>query len=490
MANTQVGIVVDGAAKTAVVTGLAAFGETVDVTISGITVADPADITLSILKYGISLAVCADFAESGDDYIGTISLSTQQMLDAFDGMSARKLLTMDLAIYDTAEDDLLCNSTIRIQNNPYAGLAVVDAISGVVKRFHFAFADNEDGTNFNRERGDYLGIYSDFSNADSDDYADYTWTQIKGDTGSTGPQGAQGVQGVQGAQGAQGLTGQTGPQGLSVVDATIDGNGDLIITLSDASQFNAGRAQTYAINDSGTGIDEVFSANKILAEINSVRNGVSRQAACLSVVDCTQVPPTETSGDRYLLDHSGAAHANWDGASAGDIVTFTSGSWVAVSPQEGMVVYLDDINADAVYVNDGNPGWEIRPNAVVNHGDLSLDDGTNPHGTTEDDVMRSTVNKGDVSGEVSFNAATSSVFTATATGAITNVTVIGATAGKMKVLDLFLTNWGAVTVSWGGVGKWHTDDNNAPNLPVSGVGHVQLTVTPGEVIVGAYIGEV
>ena len=55
------------------------------------------------------------------------------------------------------------------------------------------------------------------------------------DAGSViGPQGAQGTQGVPGALGA------TGPQGVSVYQAVVDGDGNLQITLDDASQLNAG----------------------------------------------------------------------------------------------------------------------------------------------------------------------------------------------------------------------------------------------------------
>ena len=55
------------------------------------------------------------------------------------------------------------------------------------------------------------------------------------DAGSVvGPQGSQGAQGVPGAAGA------TGPRGISVYQAVVDGDGNLQITLDDASQLNAG----------------------------------------------------------------------------------------------------------------------------------------------------------------------------------------------------------------------------------------------------------
>ena len=99
-------------------------------------------------------------------------------------------------------------------------------------------------------------------------------TGAKGDTGEAGPTGATGATGVgvstatvngsgrliitktdsstvdagsvigpQGQQGATGNTGApgaTGPQGVSVYQAVVDGDGNLIVTLDDASQINAG----------------------------------------------------------------------------------------------------------------------------------------------------------------------------------------------------------------------------------------------------------
>lgn len=51
----------------------------------------------------------------------------------------------------------------------------------------------------------------------------------------------------------------------------------------------------------------------------------ARRRAVLDIVDCTAAPPTEVTGDRYILDFTGGSvHANWDGASKGDIVGFAA----------------------------------------------------------------------------------------------------------------------------------------------------------------------
>lgn len=47
-------------------------------------------------------------------------------------------------------------------------------------------------------------------------------------------------QGIQGDKGDQGETGATGPQGVSVTNATVNEDGDLVITLSSGSPINAG----------------------------------------------------------------------------------------------------------------------------------------------------------------------------------------------------------------------------------------------------------
>lgn len=47
-------------------------------------------------------------------------------------------------------------------------------------------------------------------------------------------------QGIQGDKGDPGETGATGPQGVSVINATVNEDGDLVITLSSGSPINAG----------------------------------------------------------------------------------------------------------------------------------------------------------------------------------------------------------------------------------------------------------
>lgn len=96
------------------------------------------------------------------------------------------------------------------------------------------------------------------------------------------------------------------------------------------------------------------------ADLDALTSSYSRRRMVIARVDNTAAPPTEVTGDRYLLDATGASHAGWDGAAANDIVEFDGASWVATSPLEGWIVYSDGSNTDWLYVDDGSPGWQER----------------------------------------------------------------------------------------------------------------------------------
>ena len=109
------------------------------------------------------------------------------------------------------------------------------------------------------------------------------------------------------------------------------------------------------------------------AEVAALTSGYARRAAVIARVDNTAAPPTEVSGDRYLLDATGASHAEWDGAAANDIVQFDGASWVATTPVEGWIVYSDGSDTDWLFVDDGSAEWQERTagGGVTDHGALS-----------------------------------------------------------------------------------------------------------------------
>jgi hypothetical protein len=110
-----------------------------------------------------------------------------------------------------------------------------------------------------------------------------------------------------------------------------------------------------------------FDANGVLKDSGIASSVIlenakySRRESVLDVVDCTFVPPTEVSGDRYILDFTvGLVHANWDGASKGDIVDFDGSSWIATTPQIGYCAYSINDGQDVLYTDRGTPEWENR----------------------------------------------------------------------------------------------------------------------------------
>ena len=73
---------------------------------------------------------------------------------------------------------------------------------GRTSYFHTAWANDVSGqSGFTVSGGDgkkYIGTYSDFTKADSNNPADYNWALFKGTDGATGPQGVPGVKGADG----------------------------------------------------------------------------------------------------------------------------------------------------------------------------------------------------------------------------------------------------------------------------------------------------
>lgn len=76
------------------------------------------------------------------------------------------------------------------------GVAGAKGTDGRTTYVHVAYANSADGkSNFSVNYFDnalYVGVLTDYTEADSTDYTKYTWSRLKGDTGATGPQGLDG----------------------------------------------------------------------------------------------------------------------------------------------------------------------------------------------------------------------------------------------------------------------------------------------------------
>ena len=84
---------------------------------------------------------------------------------------------------------------------------------GKTPYLHIAYATSADGkTGFSTTNAvdkTYIGVYTDYVQADSTDPTKYKWTKIQG------PQGTQGLQGIQGPQGERGIAGKDGQNGAT-----------------------------------------------------------------------------------------------------------------------------------------------------------------------------------------------------------------------------------------------------------------------------------
>ena len=110
-------------------------------------------------------------------------------------------------------------------------------------------------------------------------------------------------------------------------------------------------------------------------QVSAITTGYNRRGKVISIIaDNTIAPPTEVSGDRYILSVAGGTpHAEWDvGAAAGDIVEFNGTTWDAITPIEGYVAYDDSTNKDALFVNDPVTVWELRAVAPNDASELAF----------------------------------------------------------------------------------------------------------------------
>lgn len=136
-----------------------------------------------------------------------------------------------------------------------------------------------------------------------------------------------------------------------------NGAGASLIGIEDAS------SQFTSTNVEGA-LDEALDAAQAAqasADANAALiGGLEWQDSALDyVTDNTIVPATEVTGDRYILAADGGApHANWDGASAGDIVEFNGTTWDATTPTTGMFISADDETTLLYYW--GGSSWSTK----------------------------------------------------------------------------------------------------------------------------------
>ena len=107
---------------------------------------------------------------------------------------------------------------------------------------------------------------------------------------------------------------------------------------------------------------------KELCLYEQVINGITRLRKVASILNTPPTSPSER--DRYIVGSSPTGEWASDNAT-NKVATFTKGDWIYTQPEEGMVVYVDSENKDAIFVDDGTPQWEIRSLSVTNHNEMS-----------------------------------------------------------------------------------------------------------------------
>ena len=115
------------------------------------------------------------------------------------------------------------------------------------------------------------------------------------------------------------------------------------------------------IQDLITSTQQLWSSSKIDAEIAAVSGAYAYRRECLDYVDNTAAPPTENLGDRYILDDTGASHADWDGVAPLHIAEFNGSTWDDIAPSSGWRCNVLNEGQDRAYIDDGTPAWEPRP---------------------------------------------------------------------------------------------------------------------------------
>ena len=100
----------------------------------------------------------------------------------------------------------------------------------------------------------------------------------------------------------------------------------------------------YTASSIGINASHLSGIDTALGNLSTLINNFEWQESAIDyITDNTAAPPTEVSGDRYVLSHDGGApNAAWDGASAGDIVEFNGTTWDATTPTTGMMISIDD----------------------------------------------------------------------------------------------------------------------------------------------------
>lgn len=245
---------------------------------------------------------------------------------------------------------------------------------GRTQYFHTKYSDDGGKTftgNAGEDPGDWLGKYTDFTEADSTDVASYTWAKIKGE---------QGEQGERGDKGDTGATGAKGTDGVSPTVATSKTGTTTTISITDATG-----TKTATINDGATGAkgdkgDKGVDGSMLYATCSTAAATAAKVATLssgsLTLAEGRTVTVTFTNGNTATsptlnVAGTGAKTMKCQGSttvsiSAGASVSFTyhSGVWyVSSEPVYGSTATIG--NASGYNVQVTGSEMNVRNGATI-----------------------------------------------------------------------------------------------------------------------------
>ncbi|MHA1911162.1 MAG: hypothetical protein ACTSYA_05640, partial [Candidatus Kariarchaeaceae archaeon] len=328
--------------------GQIAVRDSVSLILRGLTVSDTPKLVIK--QNGIGVAEITSFTWDTDHHTATLDLNTTELVAAFVNQSNQALLSCSIFVYDTGS--LFMNETIDIMNNPYVdGMAspspagtefmaadILSANEILVEETAVAIAEQRVVGRITG--GDVKGL-----------------TKVELLTLLNVQEGAQ--QNNTANEGNAITFNGKAVNWISIEEGSIWQYNDTtkkydsrVIPLNTDNVHNANQLQGLDLvlnNPSELDMmvwDTVTNAFHLISP-NSLMNTLSvRHEIVLALATSTSAPPTESAGDRYMLDAAGTPHADWDGVGQGQIAVFADGAWSEELFLEGHVVQSDAVNMD------------------------------------------------------------------------------------------------------------------------------------------------
>ncbi|HFU4506769.1 TPA: phage tail spike protein, partial [Streptococcus suis] len=240
---------------------------------------------------------------------------------------------------------------------------------------HTAWANNATGTSgFSLDSSInklYIGIYTDFEPADSQDPSRYKWTLIKGEKGEKGEPGERGLQGLQGPKGDQGIAGTKGADGRTqythiAYANSADGRADFSVSASNRTYI--GMYVDFNSVDSTNPADYAWTLVKGADGANGTpgkpgadgRTPYFHTAYANSADGQQGFSVTDSQGKKYLGTYTDYTQA--------DSKDYRSYTWTLIKGNDGKGIanvtnyYL--ASTEATGVTTSTVGWSTSPQTI------------------------------------------------------------------------------------------------------------------------------